>query len=72
MSAILSSTFWLLLNTPMVPPERTAKNNVVPMVDLNPAASSHKRRRSTSTVNSSASSRRSSSETDGGQVPGAA
>ncbi|KAL7279751.1 hypothetical protein ACG7TL_006158 [Trametes sanguinea] len=46
MSAILSSTFWLLLNTPMVPPERTAKNHVVPMVDLNPAASSHKRRRS--------------------------
>ena len=48
MSALLSSTFWLLLNTPMVPPEHDlkARRNVVPMVELGATASSHKRRRS--------------------------
>ncbi|KAI8971152.1 hypothetical protein BD414DRAFT_426679 [Trametes punicea] len=46
MSALLSSTFWLLLNTPIVPPERKPKTKAVPMVDLSPTASPHRRRRS--------------------------
>ncbi|KAI0330807.1 hypothetical protein GY45DRAFT_1323154 [Cubamyces sp. BRFM 1775] len=66
MSALLSSTFWLLLNTPMIPPEHDlkAKRNVVPMVELGATASSHKRRRSRSraSVDSNASTSTSASE----------
>ncbi|KAL1950218.1 hypothetical protein VTO73DRAFT_5341 [Trametes versicolor] len=44
MSALLSSTFWLLLNTPMVPPEPKTRTKSVPMVDLNRTKSKRSRR----------------------------
>ncbi|EIW59557.1 uncharacterized protein TRAVEDRAFT_46860 [Trametes versicolor FP-101664 SS1] len=57
MSALLSSTFWLLLNTPMVPPEPKTRTKSVPMVDLNRTKSKRSRRSpSTSSVDSDVSS----------------
>ncbi|KAH9846408.1 hypothetical protein C2E23DRAFT_890856 [Lenzites betulinus] len=57
MSALLSSTFWLLLNTPMVPPEPKPKTKAVPMVDLNKTRGTKRARRrpSTSSVESGVS-----------------
>ncbi|KAI0761992.1 hypothetical protein BD413DRAFT_485180 [Trametes elegans] len=46
-TALLSSTFWLLLNTPMVPPERKTRSKSVPMVNLGATTTlSHSRRSS--------------------------
>ncbi|KAI0823170.1 hypothetical protein BC628DRAFT_1421036 [Trametes gibbosa] len=57
MSALLSSTFWLLLNTPMVPPESKPRSKAVPMVDLNKIRGTKRSRRrpSTSSVDSGVS-----------------
>ncbi|KAI0351431.1 hypothetical protein OH77DRAFT_1524132 [Trametes cingulata] len=67
MSALLSSTFWLLLNTPMVPPEPKPRTKAVPMVDLSATASSRsksRRRPSRSSVDSVASNASTVSDSD--------
>ncbi|KAI0671091.1 hypothetical protein C8Q78DRAFT_1153847 [Trametes maxima] len=62
MSVLLTSTFWLLLNTPMIPPEPKPRTNAVPMVNLRAKKSSRRRRASNTSVDSNVSSVSSESE----------
>ncbi|RPD56152.1 hypothetical protein L226DRAFT_535876 [Lentinus tigrinus ALCF2SS1-7] len=50
----LSSTFWLLLNTPMIPPEEKAESKAVQMVDFSDSHSrgAHSRGTSRSSMDS--------------------
>ncbi|KAI0718227.1 hypothetical protein C8T65DRAFT_639420 [Cerioporus squamosus] len=50
----LSSTFWLLLNTPMIPPEDQAESKPVQMVDFSDTHETHSREMTRSSMDSHA------------------
>lgn len=43
LGARLTSTFWLLLNTPMIPPEKKPQSEAVQLTDFSAKRSSHSR-----------------------------